>query len=166
MIFDTVADLRTHLPPKKRLFGLDVGRKTIGLAVSDSDLKVATALETIRRRKFSIDVEALRAAMEERDVGGLVIGLPVSMDGSEGPACQSVRQFAANVDARLEILIAFWDERLSTSAVERFLVEFLRAKDDRFFGPLTAAQLISLATLLLIAGILVYLRRPSSTAEA
>jgi len=106
--------------------GLDVGSKTIGLAVSDSAFLVATAVETIRRQKFTKDIVALEAAISARDIGGLIIGLPVSMDGSEGPACQSVRDFAANVDeklgARLNLVIAFWDERLSTAAVERFLV--------------------------------------------
>jgi len=123
MIHATVAELAAALGPRQRLMGLDVGQKTIGLAISDSDLKVAASLDTIRRTKFAKDAEALARLIVERTVGGLVIGLPVSMDGSEGPAAQSVRQFAANLDARLDIHIAFWDERLSTSAVQRFLVD-------------------------------------------
>jgi putative holliday junction resolvase len=124
MIHATIAELAAALAPRRRLMGLDVGSKTIGLAVSDSDLKVAAALETIKRVKFTQDADALRRRIAERDVGGLVIGLPVSMDGTEGPAAQSVRQFAANLDAKLEdIHIALWDERLSTSAVQRFLVD-------------------------------------------
>ena len=123
MIHATVAELAAALEPRQRLMGLDVGQKTIGLAISDSDLKVAASLDTIRRTKFAKDAEALARLIVERTVGGLVIGLPVSMDGSEGPAAQSVRQFAANLDARLDIHIAFWDERLSTSAVQRFLVD-------------------------------------------
>ena len=103
--------------------GLDVGSKTIGLAISDSGLRVATSIDTIRRTKFTKDAEILESLIAERGVGGLVIGLPVSMDGSEGPACQSVRQFGANLDAKLHIGIAYWDERLSTSAVQRFLID-------------------------------------------
>ena len=124
MIQATIAELAAALTPRQRVLGLDVGTKTIGLAVSDSDLKVAAALETIKRTKFTQDAEALGRLIAERDVGGLVIGLPVSMDGTEGPAAQSVRQFAANLDAKLkDIHIALWDERLSTSAVQRFLVD-------------------------------------------
>lgn len=124
MIHATMAELAAALAQRQRVLGLDVGSKTIGLAISDSDLRVAAALETISRTKFTQDAEALRRLIAERGVGGLVIGLPVSMDGSEGPAAQSVRQFAANLDAKLkDIHIALWDERLSTSAVQRFLVD-------------------------------------------
>jgi putative holliday junction resolvase len=124
MIHGMIAELAAALAPRQRVLGLDVGTKTIGLAISDSDLRVAAALETIRRTKFTQDAEALQRLIAERGVGGLVIGLPVSMDGTEGPAAQSVRQFAANLDAKLkDIHIALWDERLSTSAVQRFLVD-------------------------------------------
>ena len=124
MIHTTMAELAAALAPRQRVLGLDVGSKTLGLAISDSDLKVAAAIETIKRTKFTQDAEALRRLIAERGSGGLVIGLPVSMDGTEGPAAQSVRQFAANLDAKLEdIHIALWDERLSTSAVQRFLVD-------------------------------------------
>jgi putative Holliday junction resolvase len=123
MIHATIAGLAAALKPKERLLGLDVGSKTIGLAVSDSNLKVATAIETLARGKFTKDAETLARMIAERTIGGLVLGLPVSMDGTEGPACQSVRQFGANLDAKLEIGIAFWDERLSTSAVQRFLTD-------------------------------------------
>jgi putative Holliday junction resolvase len=106
-----------------RLLGLDVGAKTIGLAVSDRGLAVASPLETLRRGKLADDVAALKKVCAERAVGGLVIGLPVNMDGSEGPRCQSVRQFAANLAERgLDLPAAFWDERLSTAAVERLLI--------------------------------------------
>ena len=119
------SELRALLSPGQRLLGLDPGQKTIGLAISDSNLAIASPLETIRRGKFTKDAETLRAICAERKVGGLVIGLPVNMDGSEGPRCQSVRQFAANLveQAGVALPIAFWDERLSTAAVERFLVE-------------------------------------------
>ncbi len=117
-------DLLDHLAHGKRLLGLDLGDKTIGLAISDRGLKVASPLETIRRTKFTKDAEALAALCKERGVGGLVLGLPVNMDGSEGPRCQSARQFAANLAelAGFTLPIAFWDERLSTAAVERVLV--------------------------------------------
>ena len=119
-----LGDLLAHLAAGRRLLGLDLGEKTIGLAISDRGLKVASPLETIRRAKFTKDAEALAALCEDRSVGGLVLGLPVNMDGSEGPRCQSVRQFAANLAelAGFTLPIAFWDERLSTAAVERVLV--------------------------------------------
>ena len=123
MIFQPLSELIKYLPKKSRLLGLDVGRKTIGLAVSDSDMKIATTVGTIRRSKFTKDVKNLDAIITERQVNGLVLGLPISMDGNEGPACQSVRQFAVNLDNILEIGITFWDERLSTSAVERLLIK-------------------------------------------
>ena len=107
----------------RRLLGFDVGEKTIGLALSDASHLVASPLETIRRRKFSIDAERVATLCAEHGVGGLVIGLPVNMDGSEGPRAQSTRQFARNLDAKLGLPYAFWDERLSTAAVQRMLVE-------------------------------------------
>ena len=111
------------LGPGQRLMGLDVGAKTIGIAFSDVRRVVATPRETIRRSKFALDVETLRRLIGDNDVGGLVIGLPINMDGSEGPRCQSVRQFAANLLAKIDIPVAFWDERLSTVAAERTLIE-------------------------------------------
>jgi putative Holliday junction resolvase len=118
-----LTELKPALPRGARLMGLDVGEKTIGLAVCDPGLAVATPVETLRRGKFTADAEKLRRLAAERQVGGLVIGLPVNMDGSEGPRCQSVRQFAANLLERYDIPIAFWDERLSTAAVTRTLLE-------------------------------------------
>ena len=123
MVFQSLSELIKYLPKKSRLLGLDVGRKTIGLAVSDSDMKIATTVGTIRRSKFTKDVKNLDAIITERQVNGLVLGLPISMDGNEGPASQSIRQFAVNLDNILEIGITFWDERLSTSAVERLLIK-------------------------------------------
>lgn len=118
-------DLAERLPPRARLLGLDLGSKTIGLAISDGDRKLASPLETLRRSKFTADAEALLRILEERRVGGLILGLPVNMDGSEGPRAQSTRQFARNlIDlAGLTLPIAFWDERLSTVAVQRLLIE-------------------------------------------
>ena len=113
------------LPRQTRLLGLDIGEKTIGLAVSDSGQSVASPLETIRRSKFAKDMERLKEIIAERKVGALVLGLPINMDGSEGPRCQSVRQFARNLEslAGIALPLTFWDERLSTRAVERFLID-------------------------------------------
>ncbi len=121
MIVD-LADLPSLLAPGERIMGLDVGRKTIGLALSDTTLTVASSFETIRRTRFREDAARIRALVEEHRVGALVIGLPVGMDGREGPSAQSVRQFAANLLGVLDMPVAFWDERLSTAAVERLLV--------------------------------------------
>ncbi len=117
--------MKKHLPKGRRLLGLDLGEKTIGLAISDRDLKIGSPLETLRRAKFTQDAAALARICAERAVGGLVLGLPVNMDGSEGPRCQSVRQFARNLEVvtGVELPVAFWDERLSTAAVERLLVQ-------------------------------------------
>jgi len=118
-----LAAYREALPSKGALMGLDVGTKTIGLALSDPGRSVASPLETIRRSKFSDDALRLEALIDQRRVAGLVIGLPVALDGSEGPRCQSVRQFAANLMARRDLPTLLWDERFSTAAVERFLVD-------------------------------------------
>jgi putative Holliday junction resolvase len=117
------AALRETLPPKGALLGLDVGTKTIGIAISDPGRSVASPVETIRRTKFSDDVLRLEALIDSRRVIGFVIGLPVALDGSEGSRCQSVRQFAANLMARRDLPTLLWDERFSTAAVERFLVD-------------------------------------------
>jgi putative Holliday junction resolvase len=120
---DDIAALANRLAGGERLLGLDVGAKTVGLALSDRGLTVASPLETLRRGKLADDVAALSNLCEARAVGGLVVGLPVNMDGSEGPRCQSVRQFVANLAERgLDLPAAFWDERLSTAAVERLLI--------------------------------------------
>lgn len=116
-------ELNEALAPGQRVMGLDVGAKTIGLALCDTRRIIATPLETIRRTKFSRDAARLTELIAEHNVGGLVIGLPVNMDGSQGPRCQSIRQFAANLAARTDAPIAFWDERLSTVAVTRTLLE-------------------------------------------
>ncbi len=134
------------LPARGRLLGLDLGSKTIGLAVSDSLRTVASPLETIRRKKLFQDVERLQLLITERQPVGLVLGLPVNMDGSEGPRCQSTRQFARNIAERgIELPIAYWDERLSTAAVERFLVEeadMTRARRDAVVDRMAAAYIL------------------------
>ena len=119
----TLGEMKSELARGRRLLGLDLGEKTIGLALSDGALIVATPMETIRRGKFAADAERLQALIAEHEIGGLIVGLPMNMDGTEGPRCQSVRQFAANLLARFDIPVAFWDERLSTAAVTRTLIE-------------------------------------------
>ena len=123
MIHEEMADFAAALPPMRALIGLDLGDKTIGVAVSDRTLGVATPLETIRRRKFGLDAARLLALIAEREIGGLVLGLPRNMDGSEGPRCQSTRAFARNFGALSPLPVTFWDERLSTVAAERALLE-------------------------------------------
>lgn len=117
------SELKAALAPKARLMGLDVGTKTVGLAVSDPGLTIATPLETLRRTKFRADATRLLDLAAQRGVGGLVLGLPINMDGSEGPRCQSIRQFAANLAEHTDLPMALWDERLSTAAVTRTLLE-------------------------------------------
>ncbi len=107
----------------ERLLGLDVGTKTIGLALSDVMRQIATPLETIHRIKFKADAGRLLALAGEHGAGGLVIGLPVNLDGSEGPRAQSTRAFARNLAQLTDLPMAFWDERLSTAAAERVLLE-------------------------------------------
>jgi putative Holliday junction resolvase len=111
------------LAPEARLLGLDVGTKTIGLALSDVTRSIATPYETIRRTKFTSDAEILVDIVDKMEVGGLIIGLPINLDGSEGPRAQSTRAFARNLAKHIDLPMAFWDERLSTAAVERHLIE-------------------------------------------
>ena len=118
----TVADAAPLLPPRGGLIGLDLGTKTIGVAVSDPDRRLATGVETIVRKNFTADAKRVLALAAERRVVGLVLGLPVNMDGSEGPRAQSTRAFARNLAKLTELPIALWDERLSTAAVERDLI--------------------------------------------
>jgi putative Holliday junction resolvase len=119
-----LADLPAALPPKSPLVGLDLGEKTIGVAVSDTTRTIASPLELIRKVKFTEDAARLFKLMQGRGARGMVIGLPVNMDGTEGPRCQSSRAFARNL-LRLdpELAIAFWDERLSSAAVNRMLID-------------------------------------------
>ena len=122
MFCDNPAELRRAVPAGRRVMGLDVGTKTIGLALSDTRLIIASPLETIRRRRFRDDVAVLFALIERHDVGGLVIGLPLSLAGTDSPRTQSVRQFARNLLAMRDLPVAFWDERLSTAAVTREMI--------------------------------------------
>jgi putative Holliday junction resolvase len=119
----TISALAGGLTRNQRLLGLDVGSKTIGVAVSDPTRQVATPLQTIARTRLRHDLEQLATILAGRDIGGVVVGLPVSMHGTEGPRCQSVRQFAADLARHCGLPVAFWDERLSTRAVERMLID-------------------------------------------
>jgi putative Holliday junction resolvase len=117
-----LSELPAALPSGAPLVGLDLGTRTIGVAVSDTSLMIASPLALIRRVKFTEDVKVLFDLMERRGAAGLVIGLPVNMDGAEGPRCQSARAFARHLAPLRDLPIAFWDERLSSAAVNRVLI--------------------------------------------
>ena len=119
----TIADLRGALPDEGALIGLDLGTKTIGLAISDPGRRIASPLLTIARTKFKADAAALLAETARHRIAGIVIGLPLNMDGSEGPRAQATRAFAHNLSALTALPIVFWDERLSTAAVTRALID-------------------------------------------
>ncbi|ETW14400.1 Holliday junction resolvase-like protein [Roseivivax marinus] len=123
MIHESIEDFAAALPPMAALAGFDLGDKTVGVAVSDRLRSVATPLETVRRKKFTADAEKLVAILTAREVGGVVLGLPRNMDGTEGPRCQATRAFARNFSRLWNGPIGFWDERLSTVAAERALLE-------------------------------------------
>jgi putative pre-16S rRNA nuclease len=146
VIVPDIFALADGLAAGERLLGLDVGAKTIGVAVSDRGLSVASPLETLSRGKLADDVASLQKICAARAVGGLVIGLPVNMDGSEGPRCQSVRQFAANLAGRgLDLPAAFWDERLSTAAIERVLIaeaDMTRKRRGQVVDKMAAAYIL------------------------
>ena len=144
MIFPTPSELVVSLPRHTRLAALDLGEKTIGIAVGDPDHKVASPVTTIRRTKFTKDAIELLRILDDRQVGGLVIGLPLNMDGSEGPRCQSVRQFATNLTPIRDLPIVFWDERLSTMAVTRDMIgmDMTRAKRAKVVDQSAAAFIL------------------------
>jgi putative pre-16S rRNA nuclease len=138
-------ELKPALPKGATLLGLDLGSKTIGLALSDPGLAVASPIASLKRGRFAADAAALENLIVGRNVGGLVIGLPISLDGSEGPACQSARQFARNFLARHDLPILFWDERFSTAAVNRFLIDeadMSRRRRGRVVDKMAAAYIL------------------------
>ena len=120
-VIEEISDL--FLPRLGAIMGLDLGEKTVGVAVSDTYRKVATPLETVRRKKFTLDAARILELTAERDIKAIILGLPRNMDGSEGARCQSTRAFARNLSRLTDIQISFWDERLSTVAAERALLE-------------------------------------------
>lgn len=144
MAIRKLAELTDGLKPGCRLLGLDLGEKTIGIAMSDATWMIATPMTTLKRGKFTKDAGILADLVAEHEVGALVIGLPINMDGSEGPKCQSARQFAENFLGRLEMEIAFWDERLSTVAVTRTMIEadLSRAKQKEAVDKMAAAYIL------------------------
>ena len=123
MIHEEVSAFANEVQPNHSLIGLDLGTKTIGVAVSDTILSVATPIKTIKRKKFSIDAELLLGVISNKSCCGVIIGLPKNMDGSEGPRAQSTRAFARNFSVKTNLPITFWDERLSTVAAEKALLE-------------------------------------------
>ena len=140
------------MPPTGRLLGLDVGDKTVGVAISDSRRSVASPVETIRRGKLAADVAALKKIAQERQAVGLVVGLPVNMDGSEGPRAQASRAFVRNMARLSGLPFLFWDERLSTVAAERTLIEMDFSRRKR------AGKIDSAAAAFILQGVLDRLR--------
>lgn len=140
-------DALSTIASDKRLMALDLGTKTIGVATSDRTRMIATPIETIARKKFTADAERLLAIIAAENIGLIVLGLPVNMDGTEGPRCQSTRAFARNFARHSPVPIVFWDERLSTAAVERMLIaaDASRAKRDEVIDKLAAAWILQAA---------------------
>jgi putative pre-16S rRNA nuclease len=140
----SLEDFIAALPTNSRLIGLDLGTKTIGLALSDIGRGIASPMETIRRKKFTIDAEKLLEICAKQDVGGMVLGLPLNMDGSEGPRVQATRAFVRNLAPKTELPITYWDERLSTAAVTRTLLEAdsSRAKRAEVVDKMAAAFIL------------------------
>jgi len=141
-----------YLPARGALLGLDLGTKTIGVAASDPDRRLSAGVETIARKTFSVDAARLLSLAAERKAAGFVLGLPINMDGSEGPRAQSTRAFARNLAKLTELPIAFWDERLSTAAVERELIAADASRAKR------AAVIDQHAASFILQGALDYLR--------
>ncbi len=139
-----IEDLAGRLAGMKRLMGIDLGTKTIGLALSDVERRLATPLETLKRSKFSADAAKLLARAKEFDVAAFVVGLPLNMDGSEGPRVQATRAFARNLSTLSAIPCVFWDERLSTAAVTRALIaqDVSRAKRAEVIDRMAAAYIL------------------------
>ncbi|MEX0839183.1 MAG: Holliday junction resolvase RuvX [Parvibaculum sp.] len=137
-------ELKSALKRNQRLIGVDLGTKTIGLALSDVSLSIASPLETVRRTKFAADAARLIALAAEHDAAGLVVGLPLNMDGSEGPRCQSTRAFIRNLEKLTDLPIAFWDERMSTQAVTRTLLDAdaSRARRAELVDKMAAAYIL------------------------
>ena len=148
-----LVEIAVILPPRGALLGLDLGTKTIGVAASDPDRRLAAAVETVTRKAFTADAQRLLALAAERKAAGFVLGLPMNMDGSEGPRAQSTRAFARNLARLTELPIALWDERLSTAAVERDLIAMDVSRQKR------AAVIDQHAAAFILQGALDRLRR-------
>jgi putative Holliday junction resolvase len=152
-----LTEVAQYLAPRGALIGLDLGTKTIGVASSDPDRRLATGVETVARTKFSTDAKRLLALAAERNAAGFVLGLPINMDGSEGPRAQSTRAFARSFAKLTELPIALWDERLSTAAVERDLIQADMSRKKR------AAVIDQHAAAFILQGALDRLQRLAST---
>ncbi len=123
MIIEDISDFADALPSFGKIAGLDLGTVTIGVAISDGSRQIATPVETIKRKKFGVDADKLLTLLTRSDVNAIVLGLPMNMNGTEGPRCQATRAFARNLTNLTDLPITFWDERLSTVAAERALLE-------------------------------------------
>ena len=137
-------ELEAGLKRHDRLIGVDLGTKTIGLALSDVSRSIASPLETIKRTKFTADAERLIALAREHEAAALVFGLPLNMDGTEGPRCQSTRAFVRNLEKLTDLPVVFWDERMSTMAVTRTLLDAdaSRARRDEIVDKMAAAYIL------------------------
>ena len=144
MIFTSPAELNATLKKNQRLMGLDVGEKTIGLALSDVSRMIASPLLTIARKNFKSDFAQLKEQIDKHDVGALIIGYPINMNGSLGPRCQSIRQFARNVEERISIATLLYDERMSTMAVNRTMLDadLSRARRGELVDKLAASYIL------------------------
>ena len=129
MLLSNIRKLK--LNPGTRLLGLDLGSKTIGVAISDRKLLIATPINIIKRKNLRMDINSLKLVIEKRDVGGIILGYPLNMDGSEGPMCQSIKQFASNIETSFNFPIFFWDERMSTTAVNKQLIKLDLSRNKR-----------------------------------
>lgn len=149
----TAEDLFGLLRPGQRLLGLDLGEKTVGLALSDVERRIATAMKTLVRRKFREDWAELSRLIDEFAIGALVIGLPLNMDGSSGPRAQATRTYARNIRQMRDIPVMFWDERMSTMAAERALISADLSRGKR------AAVIDAAAAAFILQGLLDRMRR-------
>ncbi|WP_416351235.1 Holliday junction resolvase RuvX [Celeribacter halophilus] len=152
LITNDVAEFAAALPPMTSVAGLDFGDKTIGVAISDRLRTVATPSDTIRRKKFTLDAEALLKLLTSREVSGIILGLPRNMDGTEGPRCQKTRAFARNLGQLTDLPITFWDERLSSVAADRAMLEADMSRAKR------AAKIDQVAASVILQGALDRLR--------
>jgi putative holliday junction resolvase len=139
-----IEDLAPGLPPKGRLIGVDLGSKTIGLAISDVERRLASPLKTLPRGAFAKDAEALTAIFAEFDIAGIVLGLPLDLDGRDNPRAQSTRAFARNLSTKTELPIVLWDERFSTAVVTRSLIanDVSRARRAQVIDKMAAAYIL------------------------
>ncbi len=144
MLLDLPADFAKALPRSARLLGLDVGETTIGLSLSDASRRIASPLETISRTKLAKDIDKMKTIIAEHRIAGLVIGNPINMDGSLGPRVQSTRTFVSNIGKSIDLPMLLWDERLSTMAVERMMLEadLSRARRAELVDKLAAAYML------------------------